>query len=65
MPSSVVAAIKYYPLKSILRVAFVSGSVYDYKKVPENVYKAMKAAASKGTFLNKYIKGHFSYEKLK
>ncbi len=65
MPSSVVAAIKYYPLKSILRVVFVSGSVYDYKKVPEKVYKAMKAAASKGTFLNKYVKGHFSYEKLK
>jgi len=65
MPSSVVAAIRYFPLKSILRVVFVSGSVYDYKKVPEKIYKAMKAADSKGTYLNKYIKGHYAYEKLK
>ncbi len=65
MPSSVVAAIRYYPLTSILRVVFVSGSVYDYKKVPEKIYKAMKTATSKGTYLNKYIKGHYSFEKLK
>lgn len=65
MPSSVVAAIRYYPLTSILRVVFVSGSVYDYKKVPEKIYKAMKTAASKGAYLNKHIKGHYSFEKLK
>lgn len=65
MPSSVVASIRYYPLTSILRVVFVSGSVYDYKKVPEKVYNAMKTAVSKGTYLNQHIKGHYSFEKLK
>lgn len=65
MPSSVVASIHYDPLEAILRVIFVSGSVYAYKQVPEKVYKAMKAATSKGTYLNRYIKGHYSFEKIK
>ena len=65
MPSSVVASIKYLPDKSILRVVFVSGSVYDYKNVPEEVYNAMRTSGSKGTFLNQHIKGHFKFIKLK
>ena len=64
MPSSVVAAMKYYPDKAILRVIFVSGMVYDYKNVPENVYKAMRSASSKGEFLNKEIKGKYDFEKI-
>jgi len=47
-----------------LRVIFVSGLVYDYKNVPEEVYLAMKTSGSKGTYLNKHIKGHYAYEKV-
>jgi hypothetical protein len=47
-----------------LRVIFVSGLVYDYKNVPEEVYQAMKTSGSKGTYLNKHIKGHYAYEKV-
>jgi uncharacterized Fe-S cluster-containing MiaB family protein len=65
MPSSVVAAIKYDANSSTLRVIYVSGSVYDYKKVPEEVYKEMKAAFSKGEFLNKHIKPEYEFEKIK
>ena len=65
MPSSVVAAIKYDPNSATLRVIYVSGSVYDYKKVPETVYNQMKAASSKGVFLNKQIKPNYEYEKIK
>jgi hypothetical protein len=65
MPSSVIESIKYDPSKEILRVVFLSGSVYDYKNVPESVYMAMKAATSKGIFLNTKIKGHFDFEKRK
>ncbi len=65
MPSSVVAAIKYDPATSTLRVIFVSGMVYDYKDVPEKIYKEMKAASSKGTFLNQQIKGNYEFEKIK
>jgi hypothetical protein len=65
MPSSVVAAIRYDAPSSTLRVVYVSGSVYDYKKVPEKVYIDMKAASSKGEFLNKQIKPNYKFEKIK
>ncbi|HEY2583012.1 MAG TPA: KTSC domain-containing protein [Mucilaginibacter sp.] len=65
MPSSVVAAMKYNADTSTLRIIYVSGDVYDYKNVPEKVYEEMKAYTSKGTYLNKKIKGNFDFEKIK
>jgi hypothetical protein len=65
MPSSVVAAIRYDPATYTLRVIYLSGSVYDYKDVPEKVYKEMKEAFSKGEFLNKHIKPKYEFEKIK
>jgi hypothetical protein len=50
MSSSVVAEIIYDDETEILRIIFVSGMAYDYKKVPLEVYEAMKASGSKGTF---------------
>jgi len=65
MPSSVVAAIKYNANSWRLRVIYVSGMVYDYKNVPEEVYLAMKSSFSKGSFLNQHIKGKYEFEKVK
>jgi len=64
MPSTVVSQYVYIPESETLRITFVSGTVYDYKKVPEEVYLEMKAAFSKGTFLNENIKGNFEFEKV-
>jgi len=47
----------------ILRIRFVSGLIYNYKGVPEEIFRALKTAASKGTFLNQYIKGKYEFEK--
>ena len=65
MPSSVVAAIRYDAPTLTLRVIYVSGSIYDYKQVPEKVYKEMRTASSKGEFLNKHIKPNYEFEKIK
>ncbi|MBG6235615.1 hypothetical protein IWX76_002183 [Pedobacter sp. CAN_A7] len=65
MPSSVIAAINYYPETLVLRVVFVSGNIYDYKKVPESVYLQMKSARSKGKYLNEHIKRNYNYEQVK
>ena len=65
MPSSVVAGMKYNPEQNTLRVTYVSGHVYEYKNVPETVYEKMKAASSKGGFLNRIIKRDFDFEKIK
>ena len=65
MPSSVVAGTRYDPDTHTLRIYYVSGAVYDYKDVPEDVYAAMKAAGSKGIFLNKEIKEKYSFQRIK
>lgn len=64
MPSSVVATIRYDISLSTLRVVYVSGAVYDYKKVPEEVDNQMNKASSKGEFLNKEIKPNYEFEKV-
>lgn len=65
MPSSVVAAIRYDEKTSKLRVIFQSGSIYDYLKVPEEVYNNMKKSSAKGEFLNKEIKPNYEFEKIR
>ena len=65
MPSSVVAAIRYDANTHTLRVIYVSGSVYDYKQVPEKIYMDMRTASSKGEFLNKTIKPNYEFEKIR
>jgi hypothetical protein len=64
MPSTVISSMHYYPTTSTLRVIFVSGMVYDYKNVPEKIYKEMKTASSKGAYLNQHIKGAYDYKKI-
>jgi hypothetical protein len=64
MPSSVIAHFNYDEKTSTLRVKYVSGMVYDYKNVPEKVYREMKAYQSKGSYLNYYIKGKYDFEKV-
>jgi len=65
MPSSVVANMEYFEETSTLRITYVGGRIYDYLKVPLSVYKEMKAATSKGTYLNYQIKGKYKYKKVK
>jgi hypothetical protein len=64
MPSSVISFIRYDEKTHTLRIGYVSGMIYDYKKVPEEVYLDMKAAFSKGSFLNEHIKGKYKFEKI-
>lgn len=63
MPSTVISSFRYNKKNRILTVVFLSGSVYTYKNVPEDLYLNMKNASSKGSFLNKEIKGNFDFEK--
>jgi len=64
MPSSVIARMHYDARAAILEVIFVSGTVYQYRQVPPSVYEAMKAATSKGSFLNKHIKGNYAFQRM-
>ncbi|MBC7686786.1 MAG: KTSC domain-containing protein [Aquabacterium sp.] len=62
MPSSVIAAMHYQKTTSTLRITFISGLVYNYQNVPEEIYIAMKESDLKGTFLNTVIKSSYAYE---
>jgi len=64
MPSSVISYFYYNKENAILTVVFVSGTIYEYKNVPESVYLSMKKSFSKGSFLNNHIKGVYHFEKL-
>ena len=65
MPSTVIAKTIYDIPHKILRVIFLSGAIYDYLNVPEDVYEEMEKAFSKGEFLNTHIKNHFTFKKIK
>ncbi len=64
MSSSVIAAMNFDPALRLLTIRFVSGLVYRYKEVPEEVFNALKTSISKGTFLNQHIKGKYEFEKI-
>jgi len=63
MPSTAIARIKYDAPARVLTVVFVSGMVYKYLNVPQSVYDNFKTSGSKGTYLNKFIKGFYDFEK--
>lgn len=63
MPSSVIRKYFYKPELQILTIVYISGAVYDYLDVPQEVFDDFRAAFSKGTYLNKNIKSYFKYEK--
>jgi len=64
MPSSVISRYDYNPETKTLRIVYVSGLIYDYLDVQADVFLAMKAAFSKGTFLNEKIKGNYEFKKI-
>jgi hypothetical protein len=64
MPSSVIDMMIYDETSTTLRVIFISGAVYEYKKVPAAIFNAMKKATSKGNYLNTHIKGNYRFKKI-
>jgi hypothetical protein len=49
--------------QGVLSVKYRGGEAYDYLDVPEWVYQELKAAPSKGRFINFVIKPNYKYEK--
>jgi hypothetical protein len=47
-----------------LRLDFRDGSRYLYSGVAPDLYRALLSATSKGSFFNRYIRGHFHHAKL-
>lgn len=62
--SSNIASIGYDADTDTLEVEFLSGAIYQYYNVPQNMYDQLMQAGSKGRFLNTYIKNAYPYSRL-
>ncbi len=62
--SSNLKSVGYGPGSAVLEIEFHDGSIYQYSEVPQDVYTALMAAASLGSFLHKHIRGKYSYHKV-
>ena len=61
MPSSVIRSYHYDPAQRRLDLIFVSGRRYRYHDVPEETWRAMRSAFSKGKFFNAHIREQFRH----
>ncbi|MET9089963.1 KTSC domain-containing protein [Streptomyces sp. NPDC004237] len=59
--STNIRSVGYRQAERVLEIAFLSGGVYRYDNVPADVHGALMASPSKGGFLARFIKGHYSY----
>ena len=62
--STSVAAIGYDDSTQTLEVEFLKGSVYQYYGVPKHMHERIMQAASKGAFLNTYIRDSYPYSRV-
>lgn len=63
--SSNIAAVGYNQEHKALRVEFSNSGVYQYQGVPVDVYEAMLASSSIGSYFSKNIRNQFKCVKLK
>jgi hypothetical protein len=63
--STVLAAVGYDAAKRFLEIEFHSGAIYRYLEVPEEIYRRLLAAESKGHFFGANIRDKFRCELVK
>ncbi len=61
--SSNIEAIGYDSVAQDLHVRFLNGGYYIYHNVPETIFDQLMAAPSKGSFLNREVKGVYQSAK--
>lgn len=61
--SSNVAAVGYDADSQMVYVQFLNGSTYAYKGVPEHEFENLRTAPSVGSYLNRYYKNVYPYER--
>lgn len=62
--SSSVASVGYDPKSQMLELEFHSGSVYEYREVPPEVFRDLMEAPSKGRFFASEIRGQYPSTRL-
>lgn len=62
--STNIASIGYDNSTETLEVEFLSGTIYQYYNVPNNMYEQLMQEGSKGRFFNTYIKNAYPYSRV-
>ena len=57
--SSAIKAVGYDPDSNRLFIEFKQGETYTYCRVPENIYKSLISAYSKGGYYDEHIKDKY------
>jgi hypothetical protein len=63
--SSNLKVLSYNTETEKLDVTFNNGSIYEYNKVPWNVFTKFRLAESQGKFFNEHIGKKYTYTKVK
>jgi hypothetical protein len=63
--SSTLASVGYDKTQFLLELEFRSGELYQYAGPPDNIYRELMAAESKGRFFNQNIRDRFPYVRLR
>jgi len=61
--STAIQTVEYEYDSYRLRLTFTNGSSYDYTKVPNHVFEGLRASASKGKFINKFILSSYNFSR--
>jgi hypothetical protein len=61
--SETIASVGYDERRSTLEIEFVSGGVYRYYGVPENIHEALMEADSHGRYFVAHIRNAYPYTK--
>jgi len=64
MPSSVIRRFAWRRQEQALDIEFVTGRIYRYRGVPEEVAQGMRRVLSKGGYFNRAIRDHYPCDRL-
>ena len=62
--SESIASVGYDDDAEVLEVEFVTGAVYRYRGVPQDVFEDLRQAPSKCAFFNRRIKDAYAWEEV-
>ena len=57
--SSAIRAVGYDPTTMRMLIKFVQGHTYTFCRVPQNIFDALLASSSKGSYYDRHIKDRY------
>lgn len=65
LDSSALVWVRYLARQHVLQIGLRNRRVYDYLDVPEQVYRELLAAQSKGRYYNSHIRNDFPCQEIR